>query len=282
MATKIHETAVVDRSAQLGGGVVIGPHAVVESDVVIGEACELLAGAVVRRYTTIGAGNVVHPFCVLGGEPQDYKFDPTEKTYLRIGKGNIFREGVTINRATTPCGETVIGSGCFFMAGSHVGHDSVVGDRVVLTNSATVAGHCRIGNGAVLSAYAGVHQFCRVGELVMMRGHAGASQHIPPFVVTSRINYVVGLNSVGLRRADYITDADHKQIKEAYRLLYRSSLTPKQALTEMDARDGWGAPAGRFRDFVHWVLEAQPPYSRGLPTARADQRTGRRSGGDDT
>ena len=264
MATKIHETAVVDRSAELGGGVVIGPHAVVESDVVIGEACELLAGAVVRRYTTIGAGNVVHPFCVLGGEPQDYKFDTTNKTYLRIGSDNIFREGVTINRATTPGGATVIGSGCFFMACSHVGHDSVVGDSIVLTNSATIAGHCRVGNGAVLSAYAGVHQFCRIGELVMMRGHGGASQHIPPFVIASQINYVVGLNSVGLRRADYITDTDRKQIKEAYRLLYRSGLTPKRALAEMDARDDWGAPAGRFRDFVRWALEAQPPYNRGL------------------
>ncbi len=274
MATKIHETAIVDERAELGEGVVVGPYAVVESDVVIGDNCELLAGAVIRRYTTIGAGNVVHPSAVLGGEPQDYKFDTTEKTYLRIGSDNIFREGVTINRATTPGGETVIGSGCFFMACSHVGHDSVVGDRVVLTNSATVAGHCRIGNGAILSAYAGVHQFCRVGELVMIRGHGGASQHIPPFVVASQINYVAGLNSVGLRRADYITDADRKQIKEAYRLLYRSDLTPKQALTEMDARNDWGAPAGRFRDFVRWALEAQPPYNRGLPTARAAQRTG--------
>ncbi len=278
MATKIHETAVVDVSAQLGGGVIVGPHAVVESDVVIGEACELLAGAVVRRYTTMGAGNVVHPFAVLGGEPQDYKFDPGEKTYLRIGSGNIFREGVTINRATTSGGATVIGSGCFFMTGSHVGHDSVVGDRVVLTNSAALAGHCEIADGAILSAFAVVHQFCRVGELVMMRGFSGAGQHVPPFVMLGGVNYVVGLNSVGLRRADYITDADHKQIKEAYRLLYRSSLTPTEALAEMDACDDWGAPAGRFRDFIRRALSAKPPYNRGLPTARTAQRAGSRLG----
>ncbi|MCD4699534.1 MAG: acyl-ACP--UDP-N-acetylglucosamine O-acyltransferase [Phycisphaerae bacterium] len=274
MATKIHETAVVDGSAELGDGVVVGPHAVVESDVTIGDGCELMVGAVVRRCTSLGWGNVVHPFCVLGGEPQDYKFGPGEKTYLRIGSDNIFREGVTVNRATTPGGATVIGDGCFFMTGSHVGHDSVVGNRVVLTNSAALAGHCEIADMVILSAFVVVHQFCRVGELVMMRGFSGAGQHVPPFVMLGGVNYVVGLNSVGLRRADYITDADRKQIKEAYRLLYRSSLKPKDALVEMDARDDWGAAAGRFRDFVRRALEAEPPYNRGLTTARAAQRTG--------
>lgn len=274
MATKIHETAIVDERAELGEGVVVGPYAIVESDVVIADNCELLAGAVIRRYTTMGAGNIVHPSAVLGGEPQDYKFDPTEKTYVRIGDGNIFREGVTINRATTPGGATVIGSGCFFMTGSHVGHDSVVGDRVVLTNSAGLAGHCEVADRAILSAFVAVHQFCRIGELIMAQGYVGISQHVPPFVMLRGINYVAGLNSVGLRRADYITDADRKQIKEAYRILYRSGLTPKQALTEMDTRDDWGAPAGRFRDFVRRALEAQPPHNRGLITARAVQRTG--------
>ncbi len=275
MATKIHETALVDGSAKLGDGVVAGPHAVVESDVVIGDGCELMAGAVIRRYTTLGQGNVVHPFCVLGGEPQDYKFDPDQKTYLRIGSDNIFREHVTISRATAPGGATVIGDGCFFMTQSHVGHDSVVGNRVVLTNSAALAGHCEISDRVILSAYAAVHQFCRVGELVMTQGTAGISQHVPPFVIIRGINYVVGLNSVGLRRADYITEDDRRQIKEAYRLLYRSSLKPKDALTEMDARSDWGAPACRFRDFVRRALTAEPPYNRGLTTARAAQRTGR-------
>ncbi|MDY7011488.1 MAG: acyl-ACP--UDP-N-acetylglucosamine O-acyltransferase [Planctomycetota bacterium] len=273
MVTKIHETASVDVSAELGDGVIVGPHAVVESGATIGDGCELMAGAVVRRYTTLGRGNVVHPFCVLGGEPQDYKFDPNGKTYLRIGSDNIFREHVTISRATKPGGETVIGDGCFFMTGSHIGHDCVIGNGVVLTNGASVAGHCEIADRAILSAFVVVHQFCRVGELIMTQALTGISQHIPPFVMLRGINYVVGLNNVGLRRADYITEDDHKQIKEAYRLLYRSSLTPQKALAEMDLRSDWGAAAGRFRDFVRQALEAQPPYNRGLPTARAAQRT---------
>ncbi len=272
MATKIHVTAVVDKSARLGDGVIVGPHSVIEPDVTIGEDCELMTGVVVRRYTTLGSGNLVHPFAVLGGEPQDYKFDPAEKTYLRIGSDNIFREGVTISRATAAGAATVIGSGCYFMTQSHVGHDSVVGNRVVLTNSAAVAGHCRIADGVILSAFAVVHQFCWIGELVMMQGFAGISQHVPPFVMLRGINYVAGLNNVGLRRADYIGDDDRRQIKEAYRLLYRSGLKPTEALTEMDARDDWGAPACRFRDFVRRALEAEPPHNRGLPTARAAQR----------
>lgn len=264
MGRKIHATAVVDEHAELGDGVSIGPGAVVEADVSVGEGCEIMAGAVIRRYTSLGPGNQIHPFVVLGGEPQDYKFNPASRTYLRIAGDNVFREHVTIGRATTDGGATVIGNGCYFMAGSHVGHDSVVGDGVILTNNAAVAGHCEIGAGTILSGNVLVHQFCWVGERVIMQGHAGASQHVPPFVMVAGRNYLGGLNTVGLRRAEDITDVDRRQIKDAYRLLYRSKLRPAEALAEMDAREDWGAPAGRFRDFVRRVLSAERPYNRGL------------------
>jgi UDP-N-acetylglucosamine acyltransferase len=269
MGRKIHPTAILDARAELGEGVVVGPHVVIEGDVVIGDNCELMTGVVIRRYTTMGPGNVVHPLAVLGGEPQDYKFGPNNETYLRIGAGNVFREHVTLNRATTPGGSTVIGSHCYFMTQSHVGHDSVVADEVILTNGAALGGHVQIGRRAVLSAHAGVHQFCWVGEMVMMRGNAGASQHVPPFVITKDINCIVGLNAVGLRRAEDITDIDRRQIKEAYRLLYRSNLTTREALAEMDRRTQWGAPAGRFREFVRRVVTAEPPYKRGLAADRS-------------
>ena len=140
MPVKIHPTAAVDKGALLGEAVEIGPYAVIESDVVIGDGCRIMAGAVIRRYTTLGEGNVVHPYAVLGGEPQDYKFDPASETHLRIGSGNVFREHVSISRATASGGATVIGDNCFFMAQSHVGHDSVIADGVVLTNGTHVAG----------------------------------------------------------------------------------------------------------------------------------------------
>ncbi len=272
MGRKIHPTAMVDARAELAEGVTVGPQAVIESDVAIGEGCQIMAGAVVRRYTSLGPGNVLHPFVVLGGEPQDYKFDADSRTYLRIGRDNVFREHVTISRATTAGGATVIGDGCYFMTGSHVGHDSVIADRVILTNNAAIAGHCEIGTRANLSANMVVHQFCWVGELVMSRGNSGTSQHVPPFVMIRDINLVVGLNSVGMRRAEYLNAADRAQIRQAFRLLYRSKLTPARALAEMDAQRDWGAAAGRFRDFIRRVLSAQPPYRRGLATARTGQR----------
>ena len=271
MATTIHPTAQVDRRAELDDGVVVGPHVVIEPDVAIGADCRLLAGAVVRRFTRMGPSNVVHPYCVLGGEPQDRKFKSEWVTHLQIGAGNVFREFVTLNRGSTPDAATVIGDRCYFMAQSHVGHDSVVGDAVILTNSAAIAGHCEIGPGAYLSANSGVHQFCWLGEMAMIRGGNGVSQHVPPFAMVMGLNYVAGLNVVALRRAEGFTAADRSQVKEAYRLLYRSSLTPARALERMDAHDEWGPPAGRFRDFVRRVVNAQPPHDRGLATARADQ-----------
>lgn len=273
MATKIHPAAEVDKQAQLSDGVEVGPYALIEPDVVIGEGCRIMAGAIIRRYTTMGGGNIVHPFAVLGGEPQDQKFDPTSRTYLRIGSDNVFREYVTFSRATTQGGETIVGNDCYFMTQSHVGHDCVIADGVTLANAAAMAGHVEVGRKAFLSANTVVHQFCWVGELVMSRGHTGLSQHAPPFVMLRDINYVAGLNIVGLRRADYITNEDQRQIKEAYRMLYRSLLTPAQALAEMDACTDWGAPAGRFRDFVRRVVSAEGPYRRGLVTSRAKQRS---------
>jgi len=268
MAARIHPTAIVDDGARLGEDVVIGPHVIVERDVVIGDRCELMVGAVVHRHTTLGAGNVVGPYCVLGGVPQDTKFDPDSATFLRIGSGNVFREYVTVSRATTPGGATVIGEGCYFMTQSHVGHDSTVADRVIMTNNAALAGHVELGAGAILSANASVHQFCWVGELVMMRGCSGASQHIPPFVTVRDINAVVGLNVVGLRRASDVTAEDRRQVQQAYRLLYRSGLTPTKALAEMDACDGWGGPASRFREFIRRVVSARGPNGRGLVRRR--------------
>ena len=272
MATSIHPTAIVDKAAQLGEGVVVGAFATIEPDVVIGDHCRIGTGAIIRRYSSLGPGNVVDAYCVLGGVPQDYKFDAGSQTYLRIGAENVFREYVTLSRATTPGGATVIGSHCYFMTAAHVGHDSVIADRVVLTNGAAVGGHAEVGRGAILSAHAVVHQFCWVGELVIGRGNSGASQHVPPFVMFKDINHVVGLNRVGLRRAEHISDRDREQIKEAYRILYRSSLGMEAALKEMDGRDDWGPAAGRFRDFVRRVLLAEPPFDRGLATARAAQR----------
>lgn len=260
----IHPTAIVDQSAKLADDVTVGPFCIVEGDVEIGPGTVLRHHVVVRRHTTLGTNNSLDAFVVLGGEPQDVKFAPDTVSYLRIGGDNVFRESVTISRATTPGGATTVGNGTYWMANSHAGHDATIGDGVTLANGALVAGHATVGPRTILSGGVMIHQYTWVGEMVMSRGRAGVGQHVPPFVMFAGVNSVAGLNLVGLRRAEHISAEDRKQIREAFDITYRSKLTPSQALESMDACTDWGAPAGRFRDFVRKAIAAEPPYDRGL------------------
>ena len=270
---KIHPTAVVDSSAELADGVEIGPYAIVEADVRIGEGTRLASHAVVRRYTTLGRNNLVDSGAVLGGLPQDLKFSPATVSYLRIGDGNVFREGVTISRATGEGNVTTVGSRTYWMACSHAGHNATVEDGVILTNGSAIGGHATVMQGAILSANASVHQFCWLGERAMIQGCGGTSTHVPPYsLLAIGVNKLVGLNLVGLRRAADLSDQDRRQIKEAFRLLYRSRLTPGRALQEMEARDDWGAPARKYVDFVRRVVQAEKPFARGLPALRKRRR----------
>jgi len=261
---KIHPTAIVDAGAELAGDVEIGPYCVIEPGVKIGQGTRLRSHVVVRRYTMIGRGNTIDPFAVLGGEPQDYKYDPAQVSYLRIGDDNVFRECVTVNRATGDGKATVVGNRTMWMAYSHAGHNAVIEDEVILANGAAVGGHADIGRRAILSAHVGVHQYTWIGRMVMARGNSGFSSHVPPYTMAAEINCVVGLNSVGLRRAPDFTDDDRRQIKTAFSLTYRSGLTPAKALEEMDECSDWGEPAAAFRDFIRRVVTAEKPYNRGL------------------
>jgi len=262
---RIHPTAIVDTGARLGEGVEIGAYCVVEADVEIGAGTVLRPHAVIRRFTTMGEGNFVDSHTVLGGDPQDLKFDPRTRSFLRIGDRNVFRECVTISRATGEGKETGVGSGTYWMAYSHAGHNAVVEDNVILVNGAAVAGHAVIGRRTILSENVGVHQFTWIGESVMTQGLSGFSAHVPPFTLCGGgINRVVGLNAVGLKRAKDITEKDRQELKEAFRLTYRAALPRREALAQMDAHAEWGGPAGRFRDFVRRVHEAPPPYNRPL------------------
>jgi len=266
---RIHPTAIVDKGAQLADDVEVGPHCVIEGEVRIGAGCVLREHAIIRRYTTIGERNLIDAFCVFGGEPQDLKFDPRTVSHLRIGNDNVFRESVTISRGSREANATVVGNKTYWMALAHAGHDATIHDQVILTNGAAVGGHAEVGQRAILSGHVTVHQFCWIGEGVMTQGQSGFSTHLPPFTMGANINKLVGLNTVGLRRNPEITDTDRKQIKEAFRLLYRSGLGGQGALEEMDARTDWGAPAARFREFLRRVLEAKPPYNRGLCQLRS-------------
>jgi len=267
--SKIHATAVVDETAKIGDDVEVGAFAVIEGDVTIGAGTVIRPHAIIRRYTTMGEENYVDSFTSLGGEPQDYKFDPGEVSYLRIGDKNIFREGVTISRATGEGNATVVGNGTFWMVNSHAGHNAVIGDNVIFVNCSAVAGYVTVGCGTILPANGAIHQFVWIGEKVMFQGGACASSHVPPYVIMGmRLNTVVGLNLIGLRRSPEITREDIHQIKEAFALTYRSGLSQQEYLEKMDACTDWGEPASKFRDFIHKVVVAKKPYNRGLVAYR--------------
>ena len=268
----IHPTAVIDETAVLGDGVEVGAHAVIEGDVTIGDGCIIRPHAVIRRYTTLGRENYVDSFAALGGDPQDYKFNRSQESYLRIGDRNIFREGVTISRATGQGAATVVGSGTMWMANSHAGHNAVVGDNVILPNGSLLAGHTEVADGAILSAGGMVHQFCWIGEKAFFQGMAAVSMHVPPYCLVAARNCVVSLNRVGLQRDERFSEEDRRQIKEAFRLTYRDASSPAKALVKMDACTDWGDAASRWREFVRRVIQAEPPYKRGLCTKMARSR----------
>ena len=269
---KIHPTAIVDSGAELADDVEIGPYCVIEPDVKNGAGTRLRSHVVIRRYTTLGSGNFVDSFTVFGGEPQDKKFDPDRVTGLNIGNDNLFREGVTISRATLEDKPTRVGNDTMWMALSHAGHDATVEDEVVLANGAAIGGHSIVGKGAFLSAHVGTHQFTWVGRNVMTQGNSGFSMHVPPFCMGARINCLTGLNVVGLRRAPDISDEDRSQIKLAFSLLYRKGLTTAGAIEAMAGHTDWGAAADEFRRFVNRAHDAQPPFNRGICPLRHRSR----------
>lgn len=233
-APLIDPSARVSGGARIAAGVEVGPFAVVEEDTDLGEGVRIRAHAVVKRYTTLGAGCTVHEGAVLGGEPQDLSFRPC-LTRLRVGEGTTIREGVTIHRANTPGGETVVGSGCFLMAYVHLAHDDRLGDGVIMANNSALAGHVSVGDRAFISGGVVVHQFCRVGRLAMLGGNSKVVQDCLPFVITDGAPARArGLNVVGLRRAG-VSPSDRAALKEAYRLLVRSSLGLEAALERLAA-----------------------------------------------
>ena len=262
--TKIHATATVDRAAKLAEGVEIGAYSVVEADVEIGAGTVIRPHVMIRRYTTLGQENFVDSFVALGGDPQDLKFDPATVSYLRIGHNNTFREGVTISRATGQGAATSVGSNTYWMANSHAGHDCTINDDAILTNGTLVAGHCTIGRSVIFSGNCMIHQFCWIGESAMIQGGTGIGMHVPPYVVCAGVNNVTSLNAVGLRRRPDISPGDRRQIKEAFQITYRSGMNTTQALEEMDSQKDWGEAAGRFREFIRQVLNAERPFNRGL------------------
>ena len=225
----IHPTAIIHPSAKLGANVRVGPNAVIDADVALGADCVVGPHVYLTGVTTIGAGNHFHAGCVIGDAPQDLKYRG-EPTRVEIGDRNVFRENVTVNRATKE-GATVVGADNFFMANAHIAHNCVVGNHVIFANSATLGGHAVVQDRAFLSGSCLVHQFCRVGTLAIMQGGSAISKDLPPFTIALRVNEICGLNIIGLRRAGF-SAADRLELKQLYHALFRGGKNLRAAVAE--------------------------------------------------
>ncbi|HEY7309687.1 MAG TPA: acyl-ACP--UDP-N-acetylglucosamine O-acyltransferase [Gemmataceae bacterium] len=238
-SARVHPTAVIAPEADLGDEVQVGPYVVIEGEVRVGSGCVLRPGAHLIGPLTMGCHNTVYGGAVLGEQPQHLKY-AGEPTRLVIGDHNIIREHVTVHRGTTHSWETRLGNHNFLMAHSHVAHDCRIGNHCILANSALVAGHCVLEDNVYLSGNSAIHQFCRVGRLALLGGISAATKDIPPFIIQHRLDRVVGVNVVGMRRAG-IPTAHIDAVRRAFHLLYRSQMVVPAALAHME-RDLGGVP----------------------------------------
>lgn len=247
--TIIHPTAVVDPDAVIGAGVYIGPYCIIEGNVHLGDHCWLHHHVSISGPTGIGEGNRFYAFSSIGQQTQDLKYHG-EPTCLRIGENNCFREFVTIHRGTSPNSCTKIGSNGNFLAYSHIAHDCTVGDSVIFSNNGTIAGHVEVGDHAVIGGLTAVHQFCRIGRHAITGGCSKIVQDVPPFMIADGNPAVVrGVNQIGLERSGF-PPSTIRQIKDAYRLLYRSKLNVKQAEQKIRESLNGSAEVLQLVDFI--------------------------------
>jgi UDP-N-acetylglucosamine acyltransferase len=232
-SAQIAQTARIHPDASIGGGTRIGEFCVIESDVAIGPDCVLEPYVYVKRWTTMGERNAISAGTVLGTDPLDKNFTG-ERSYLRIGNGNIIREHYTISRGTEPESVTEIGDDNYIMTSGHIAHNCKIGSNTVICSCALVAGYVEVEDQAFISGGVVVHQFSKIGKLAMIGGNTRVNKDVPPFFLYSGFNVEAkGLNLVGLKRAG-LNAEQIAALKDAYRLLYRSGLTLEEALCAIE------------------------------------------------
>jgi UDP-N-acetylglucosamine acyltransferase len=233
MMSQIDVTAMIAPSAKIADNVKIGPYCIIGPDVEIGEGCELIAHCYIVGHSKIGKKNRFFPYVSIGTEPQDYGFKGTV-SYIKIGDGNIFREGVSVNPGTKPDTETIIGDNCYFMMHSHVAHNCKIGSKVIMVNSAQLAGYVELSDNVILSGLTGIHQFCRVGRFAMLSGGSAISMDLPPFMIGSGRNAIVaGVNVVGLKRNNFSRETIGAII-DIYKIFFKEDLNTTNAIDKIE------------------------------------------------
>lgn len=233
----IHPTAIVSSKAKLGDNNIIHPFTIIEDDVEIGNGCEIGPSAVIYNGARIGNHVKIYQGASIAHSPQDLKY-ANEPTIFIVGDNTVIHEYVTFHRGTKETGFSKVGKNCLFMAYTHVAHDCVVGDNIILANSVQIAGHVHIEDWVIIGGTSAVHQFCKIGKHSMMGANTVAVKDVPPFVLCGRFQTKYeGLNKVGLRRRGFGNE-DIEIIKKTYDYIYNSGLNVTQGVAKAEAELG--------------------------------------------
>lgn len=233
----IHPTAIVSSKAKLGDNNIIHPFTIIEDDVEIGNGCEIGPSAVIYNGARIGNRVKIYQGASIAHSPQDLKY-ANEPTIFIVGDNTVIHEYVTFHRGTKETGFSRVGKNCLFMAYTHVAHDCVVGDNIILANSVQIAGHVHIEDWVIIGGTSAVHQFCKIGKHSMMGANTVAVKDVPPFVLCGRFQTKYeGLNKVGLRRRGFGNE-DIEIIKKTYDYIYNSGLNVTQGVAKAETELG--------------------------------------------
>lgn len=268
----VHPTAIVEDGARLGAGVEIGPYSIVGRDVVLGDGVHLLSHAIVSGKTSVGANTIIHPHAVIGGEAQIQKNNAPDAR-LEIGSGNVFREGVTISQGSAKGHNlTKIGDNNYLMAGSHIGHDCIVGNNVTLANGVVIGGHFEIGDGVIMGGLAAAQQFGRVGRYAFVSGLSGISTDVIPYGMAIGLHVRLGgLNIIGLRRRNIPRPNIHA-LRAAYRAIFIDGLGSIQ--DNARAAEAFGKWKGipEVEEVIGFILaDAKRPITPARRRGQADE-----------
>ncbi len=256
----IHPSAVIGKNVVLGKNNEIGPHAVIQDGVKIGSENIFYPNAHISIGTEIGDGNEIHMGAIIGHTPQDLAFKKGTRSFTKIGNRNILREYITIHRGTKEGTATVIGDENYLMANTHVAHNCEIANRVIMANLASLSGYCVVEDQAFISGMVGLHQFTRIGRLAILSALSAVNKDVPPFFMAGgRPARAQGLNAVGLRRAG-IPPAVREEIKQAFKLLYRSGFSVSHAIEIIEKE--LHSPEAKY--LVSFIRAAK----RGIVTAR--------------
>lgn len=247
--TTIHPSAIVHENARLGANCKIGPFCVIGENVHLGDDCRLHSHVVIDGHTELGAGNEIYPFAAIGLKTQDLKWQGGT-TWTRIGDHNTIRENVTIHSATGDGDATVVGSHNTILAYCHIAHDCQLGDHIIMSNVATLAGHVTVEDRAIIGGLAAVHQFCRIGSMSIIGGCSKVVQDVPPYMLADgNPASTRTINKEGLRR-NKVSDDAQSALKQAFKLLIREKLTTSIALERIEGELPMGPELEHLVSFV--------------------------------